>query len=403
MATIRSAVQTGTARRRLAVLGVFSVIVFYAQLTLAVPAAAAAFSGGFSPTIVNGLADLNGNAVVNGADDSNEFYGSTHVIDGRLDCDAWLLVPNAGLGGDGVINALDDCTLIGYDGTSDGVTIEVDNGVFLVADGPLPTVFNAVDPANPDVGASQFAWSTIGGRVDSNGDETIDQDDCHLGLIGQAIDAGLGNPTAGVAILGNDAGNTNPCGFAVPPADADDGLVDLNSDGVISAADSCARCFFGHRVISGVVQERECPGHAGDPQNQVVGTPGPDVLTGTAGADIMCGLGGNDTLHGGGGADLLLGGRGADLLRGGAGADTLVGSFGPDTLTGGTGPDRLFGGVGRDWLSGGFGNDLLFGGIGPDQLFGGPGSDHLDGGPGFDLGVGGLGTDTFIRCERQRP
>jgi Ca2+-binding RTX toxin-like protein len=457
MSAIRSTKRTGTARRRVALLGVFSLMAFYAQLTFAGPAAAAPFTGGFSPTIVDGLADLNGNAVVNGRDDSNAFYGDTSIIDGALDCDTWLAVDNAGTAGDLAITAADDCTLIGYDGTPDGVTIEVENGVFLVGDGPLPTVFNAADPDNPDIGDSDFAWSTINGRVDSSGDEVIDGEDCHFGLIGQTIDPGLGDPTDGADILGNDVAETNPCGFATGPDPADNGLVDLNSDGDVTAADSCARCFFGHRVILGVVQERECPGHAGDPRNQVVGTPGPDVLVGTAGADIICGLGGNDTLNGRGGNDLLLGGRGADLLLGRAGADALRGGRGPDLLrgglgndrlvggpgndrlvggpgndrlvggagwdrllgrggrdrlvggtgrdrlVGGTGRDRLFGGVGRDRLVGGTGTDRLFGGAGADRLFGGPGNDRLDGGPGIDLCVGGLGTDAFIRCERQRP
>ena len=439
MGAIHSTVHIGDLRRRIALFGVLALIAFYAQVSLAPPASATPFSGGFSPTIVNGLADLDGNAVVNGRDDANAFYGDTHIIDGHLDCDAWLAVENDGTAGDGAITAADDCTLIGYDGSVDGVEITVTDGVFDWPDGPLPTVFNAGDPDNPSVLASDFAWSTINGRVDSNGDETIDEDDCHLGLIGRTNDAGLGDPTVGVAILGNDLLNTNPCGFAVAPADADDGLVDLNSDGVITAADSCARCFFGHRVTVGVVQERECPGYAGDPRNQVVGTPGPDVLTGTGAADIICGLGGNDSLNGRGGNDLLIGGLGADLLVGRAGADVLRGGRGPDVLRGGSGADRLVGGVGNDRLLGGIGNDRLlggvgwdrliggrgrdrlvggtgrdrlfggigadrlFGGIGRDRLFGGPGDDHLNGGAGFDVGVGGLGVDTFVSIERQRP
>jgi len=280
-----------------------------------------------------------------------------------------------------VINTLDDCTLIGYDGTADGVTIEVENGIFQVGNGPLPTVFNATDPDNPSVLPSDFAWSTIGGRVDSNGNEAIGGDDCHFGVRGSTVDAGLGDATDGPDILGDDV----TCGFATPPAPADNGFVDLNSDETITDADSCARCFFGHRVVSGVVQERVCPGHAGDPRNQVVGTPGADVLTSTGAADIICGLGGSDVLRGLGGRDLLLGGLGADRLFGRLGADRLVGSLWNDGLFGGPGNDGLFGGRGRD------------------RLFGGPGRDHLDGGLGRDLGVGGPGRDTFVRCEIVRP
>jgi Ca2+-binding RTX toxin-like protein len=403
---IRSVVHTGTARRQLAASGALLLIAFYAQLTFADPAAVAAFTGGVSPTIVNNLADLNGDGVVNGSDDANAFYGGTHIIDGALDCNAWLL-PNAGSAGDGVIDALDDCALIGYDGSPTGVTILVVNGAFQVADGPLPTVFNALDPDNPDVSDSDFAWSTINGRVDSSGDEAITTDDCHLGLIGLADDAGLGDPTIGVNILGNDLANSNPCGFANPPADAHDGLIDLNGDGNITAADTCPRCFFGHGVATGRAQvatpsSSACPGHATDPRNQVVGTSGADVLTGTVGPDVICGLGGSDTLNGLGGNDLLWGGGGADTLRGGLGADRLVGSFGNDRLVGGRGSDRLLGGPGRDRLLGGPGHDRLFGGPANDRLVGGPGNDRLDGGRGNDFGVGGLGADTFVRCETRR-
>jgi Ca2+-binding RTX toxin-like protein len=386
MSAIRSTVQTGTTHRNLAIFGVFVLMAFYAQLTFADSASAAPFSGGVSPTIYTQMADLNGDGVVTGRDDSGAFYGDTAIIDGKLDCNGWgTLVTdvNDGTAGDGAITIADDCTLVGYDGSAAGVTIQVVDGLFQVADGPLPTVFNAADPDNPSVLASDFAWSTINGRVDSNGDETIDGDDCTFGLIGQTVDVGLGDATDGTDVLGNPG--ANECGFANPPALTDNGLVDLNSDGDITTADSCPRCFFGHRVILGVVQQANCPGHVGDPRNQVVGTAGPDFLVGTAGADVICGRGGNDILAGKGGNDLLIGGSGADRLRGGAGADILKG------------------GGGRDVLRGGSGNDRLSGGPGSDRLYGQPGNDHLNGGRGFDLGVGGLGRDTFFSIERRQP
>src|SRR5919106_443381 len=303
-----------TSHRGVIILGVLFLLVFV-QLALAAPAAAQAFTGGFSPTIINGEADLNGDGVVTGRDDSNAFYGDTSIIDGRLDCDAW---------------------------------------------------------AGPNDGASDFAWSTIDGRVDSNGDEMISGDDCHFGLIGETVDAGLGVPTDGADILGNPG--ANECGFANPPDPADDGLVDLNSDGEITAADSCTNgCFFGHNVQNGFVMQLECPGFEGDPRNDVRGTAGNDTLVGTGGADIICGLGGHDTLLGRGGNDVLLGGAGEDSLSGGGGRDRLFGQSANDLLLGGA--------RGNDVLRGGFGND------------------HLDGGSGFDGCSGGPGSDTFVRCE----
>jgi Ca2+-binding RTX toxin-like protein len=332
-------------------------------LVAVVPAAGGPLTGGFSPTIVGGKADLNGNGVVNGSDDSNAFYGDADIIDGMLDCDAWGAIANLGDAGDGAISNADDCSLVGYDGTPDGVTIDVVDGVFQAPNGPLPTVFNAGDPNNPDVGDSDFAWSARDGRVDSNGDEAIDGDDCHFGLIGPTVDI-LGNPGA------------NECGFATPPNTADNGLVDLNSDSDVTNADSCSNgCFFGLDLAAGKVQELECSGFEGDPRNDVVGTPGPDDLSGTSGRDIICGLGGNDVLRGLGGNDLLLGGGGADKALGAAGADEARGGGGRDELRGGDGGDKL---LGQD------GNDSLFGQNGPDFINGGPGNDSCAGGPGAD-------------------
>lgn len=380
MRLIRSTLRPGTARRRIGVLGVLSLLAFCAQFVLAAPAGAGSLTGGFSPTVISGGADLNGDDAVTGRDDSNQFYGDTSIIDGMLDCDAWGATANDGGAGDGAIDTDDDCSLVGYDGTLDGVTIDVVDGVFQVGDGPLPTVFNAADPDNPDVSDSDFAGSAINGRVDSNGDETIDGDDCHFGLIGQTVDVGLGDAADGADILGNPG--ANECGFVTPPNTADNGLVDLNSDTDVTGADSCSNgCFFGHNVVLGKVQELECPGFEGDPRNDVIGTSGPDTLTGTGGADIICGFGGADTLIGRGASDVLLGGAGADVERAGAGADTLRGNRGADVLRGGRGPDRLRGNRGDD------------------ALFGNRGNDHLDGGPDVDSCAGGAGTDTSVRCE----
>lgn len=297
-----------------------------------IPAAADPLSVGLAPTVYSSLADLNGSGGVNGADDSNEFYGSTSIIDGALDCDAWL-ADNDGAAGDGTIDTADDCTLIGYDGTPDGVTIEVMDGLFTTADGAaipdgqaLPTVFNATNPDDPSVLASDFAWSTIGGRVDSNGDETIDGDDCYFGLIGETVDVGLGDATDGADILGSDPA----CGFAGTIGPSLNGKVDLNSDEAITTADTCNDgCFFGRNVVKGVVSD--CT---------ILGTSASETLSGTPGRDVICGLGGSDTLRGRGRNDVIRGGRGNDIMVGGRGNDTLLGGPGPDTARGGRGRDR---------------------------------------------------------------
>ena len=125
---------------------VISVAGFGATAAMADP-----FTGGFSPTVIGGAADLNGDGVANLRDDANAFYGDTHIINGRLDCDAWNPPPgaNAGVAGSGVINSGDNCTLVGYDGTPNGVTIQVLAGEFQVTNGPLPWSSTTPIPTTP--------------------------------------------------------------------------------------------------------------------------------------------------------------------------------------------------------------------------------------------------------------
>ena len=347
--------------QRMLFIALVALLALCIQLLFAGPAGAGPLTGGFSPTIVGQGADVDGNGSVGASDDANAFYGDTSIIDGKLDCDAWGVAANDGGEGDGTINGSDDCSLVGYDGTPDGVTIDVVNGLFQVANGPLPTVFNESDPDNPSVADSDFAWSAIDGRVDSNGNEAIDSGDCHVGVV-DSID-----------VLSNDSIDSNPCGFASSPNTSKNGFLDFDNNQAINALDSCSNgCFFGLDVASGKVQEVECPGFAGDPRHDVVGTSGDDTLIGTAGRDIICGRGGDDTLVGAGANDLLLGGGGADVARGGGG---------------------------RDVIRGGTGGDRLLGGDAGDRLFGNRGNDRLNGGGGFDRGFGGAGHDTFVSCE----
>jgi VCBS repeat-containing protein len=189
-----------------------------------------------------------------------------------------------------------------------------------------------------------------------------------------------------------------------------------------------------------------------DPEN-VVGTPGDDLVNGGALADIFAmgagndtvfGRDGNDTIDGGSGDDLLFGGLGNDTLIGGLGTDTLIGAEGNDTLDGGTGASNtLQGGVGDDTYIistsgdsivefagegideertalgvltlatnvevltytgasvfvgiGNAGDNIINGGAAADQLFGRDGSDQLHGGSGSaNTLLGGLGDDIYF-------
>ncbi len=86
---------------------------------------------------------------------------------------------------------------------------------------------------------------------------------------------------------------------------------------------------------------------AGRPSTQL-GTEGNDELVGTPGRDVIAGIGGNDEISGLKGRDVICGGPGKDVLRGGKGKDRLLGQAGKDKLRGGKGNDILKGGSGKD-------------------------------------------------------
>lgn len=112
----------------------------------------------------------------------------------------------------------------------------------------------------------------------------------------------------------------------------------------------------------------------------IVGTAGTDNLVGTPGADIICGLGGDDRLVGLGGPDCIDGGEGNDFITGIGGNDLLLGGRGDDNITGGDGADEILGEEGDDNLTGGNGNDTIDGLFGFDIITGGAGADICNNG-----------------------
>ena len=223
----------------------------------AVPASAAGYTGGIAPVLIGGRHDLNGSGGIGGRDDSSAFYGATDVIDGAIDCDAWGPVANAGTPGDRAIDAADDCTLVGVDGTLDGVTIVVEDGLIVTVDGApvpdgavMPAVFNAASPTDPNIADADFGWWAFDGRVDANANGAIDDTDCARGVVGATNDVGLGDPADGANIVG-----ASPvCGNLAQRSPSTNGLVDLDGDGEITVADSCDdACFVGQDVVSGFV------------------------------------------------------------------------------------------------------------------------------------------------------
>lgn len=117
----------------------------------------------------------------------------------------------------------------------------------------------------------------------------------------------------------------------------------------------------------------------------IVGTNGDDELHGTPKPDVIWAGPGDDVVHGLGGNDRVCAGPGDAVVYGGRGNDRIFG---------GPGEDRLYGGHGDDLILGGGGDDFVHGGLGIDVLRGGPGSDTVDGSYGWDVLDGGRGEDT---------
>lgn len=142
-----------------------------------------------------------------------------------------------------------------------------------------------------------------------------------------------GKATAEVTTLASETG-TQTITASLPTTAGVDECERAAGDPAGATAGNCS-----DEVTKTWAEARHCRGFEGDSRNQVVGTPGDDVLVGTNGRDIICGRGGDDILRGRGARDLLLGGAGDDRMRGGAGNDRLFGGRGPDTAIGGAGSD----------------------------------------------------------------
>jgi len=113
----------------------------------------------------------------------------------------------------------------------------------------------------------------------------------------------------------------------------------------------------GSTIFNGIARRnvRVGVGETSYPQRGQTARPNPnDNLEGTAGNDLILSISGNDTVDALAGNDYVFGGGGDDILRGGAGSDMLDGGSGNDTLTGHAG-----GSVAKDFLVGGSGRDTF--------------------------------------------
>jgi Ca2+-binding RTX toxin-like protein len=106
------------------------------------------------------------------------------------------------------------------------------------------------------------------------------------------------------------------------------------------------------------------------PRCTIIGTHGNDEeITGTPGPDVICGRGGDDQ---------IFARQSADVVYGGPGNDVLVGRSGRDRLYGNRGSDSIIGKGHRDVHAGGRGIDCLAAedGVSGDVVRGGPRKDH---------------------------
>ena len=184
----------------------------------------------------------------------------------------------------------------------------------------------------------------------------------------------------------------------------------------------------------------------------VIGTPGNDVITGNAAPNLLVGGTGDDQLFALAGDDVLDGGQGSDLLDGDGGNDTYFevpgsaddiyddsgdsdtidfsGAVAPividlrletgqpqdvhgtghtvaihgtlENVTGSAFADAITGSTGANLISGGDGNDTITGLDGDDVIEGGAGDDVLDGNGGNDTYVfagTNLGSDAIVESN----
>ena len=130
----------------------------------------------------------------------------------------------------------------------------------------------------------------------------------------------------------------------------------------------------------------------------IVGTRGNDNLQGTPRPDVIAGLGGADTIDSWDGNDRICGGDGDDTLFGWSGNDRIAGQIGHDGIHGGDGDDTITGYLGKDYLVGSPGNDSISGGPDTDATA----YDNSQAGVQVNLQTGvatGDGSDTLASIE----
>ncbi len=255
---------------------------------------------------------------------------------------------------------------ISYDGSAEGVTINLRDGTAMGGDAQGDTLGSDIE-------------NVIGSAYDDmiTGTDSVQYGNSLWGLAGmdrlyggEGADMLYGG--AGDDILsGGDEDDTLEGG-----AGADEltgGLGDDTASYTSSAAGVIVRLHSGQAM--GGDAEGDTWGDmvtvtyevdAEDPEDPevVMSETVPDIihLMGSGMADVLAGDSRNNTIMGGAGDDRIFGGPGGgnDILHGDAGNDRLYGGRGNDTLRGMAGNDHLWGNGGEDKLFGGNGNDWYY-------------------------------------------
>lgn len=342
-------------------------------------------------SVISGTIDLNGDEVVNGADDG--FFEGFPVVDGFVDLDR-----------------------------SDGITTE-DTGFIhdvLIQNGLVDASGDGVVDADEDYLADDPALDT--GTVPGVGILGSGSADCLYGQ--EETDYLFGG--AGDDRLYGDAGMDYLEGNG-----ANDVMRGGPDDDTMYGDDTCT----GSGCAGGAL-----PAPSADPGNdKMFGDSGDDHMYGSAGVDTMRGGTGDDTMEGNPDGDWMYGDAGQDDMMGGSSPDRcsgicldadddMYGGAGHDVMTGDnatitrTGQTNDFapevigvaarlvtladldttahpttpGTSGGDRMYGEEGFDIMYGQGGGDHMYGGPGPDYMEGNPGGDWIYGEEGQDDIL-------
>ncbi len=346
---------------------------------------------------------LGGNDSVSGLDGNDSLIGGDgdDTLRGGHGNDTLI----GGLGED-VLDGGVGIDLVDYASATNGVTVDLPNGVAIGAAG-VDVLIGIEIVAGSSFNDTMIGSNTTGVEMRGGGGNDV----LVAGAAGATLRGGGGSDTVtgaggSDAVFGDDSLSNGA--DSLDGGAGSDELIFLNAAVAGVTLDIATQ----RATISGVV-------------DTIIGfeyvsaTDFADTLRGGAGNDRFDSWGGNDSLFGGDGDDVLWGGLGADTMEGGAGDDNLDGGGGTGDLlsyanataavtvdlllglaSGGAGNDILssfsivLGSGFSDSLSGASSNDSLIGGDGDDTLSGLGGDDTLLGGGGVNALNGGAGSDT---------